>query len=138
MPLNAANPTGTWPEGFGVLLQVTDGSLRELASLPLGQVQQSLADHLGSIAQRAFRGLVRDLGLFAQEGTGPLISGVGTQQFEHMRVIAHGSNSWIFWGIEACASIVLYRNYLEKFKYISEYLCYRSAFKVTFRKENAK
>ena len=29
MPLNAANPTGTWPEGFGVLLQATDGSLRD-------------------------------------------------------------------------------------------------------------
>jgi hypothetical protein len=29
---------------------VTDGPLRELASLRLGEVQQSLADHLRSIA----------------------------------------------------------------------------------------
>jgi hypothetical protein len=84
-----ALPAHSW-KGFGIGLQVTDGPLRELASLWLGQVQQSLADHLRSISQRPFGGLVRDFGLFAQEGTGSLIRGVGTQQFEHVRVIAHG------------------------------------------------
>ena len=90
MPLNAANPTGTWPEGFGVLLQATDGPLRELASSRLGHIQKAKADHLRSIAQRAFRGLVLDLGPLAQQGTGPLIRGVDAQKFEHVRIIAHG------------------------------------------------
>jgi hypothetical protein len=45
----------------------------------------------GSIAQRALRGLVRDLGPLAQQRTGALVRGVDTQQFEHVRVIAHGS-----------------------------------------------
>src|SRR5205823_1265716 len=85
---------GARPEGLGVLLQATDGPLRELASSRLGHVQQSLADHLGSIAQRAFRGLVGYLGLSAQQGTRALVRGVGTQQFEHVRVIVHGGYPW--------------------------------------------
>jgi hypothetical protein len=114
-----ALPAHSWKD-FGIGLQATDGPLREPASLRLGHFQEAKADRLGSITQCPLRGLVRDLGLSAQEGTGALIRGVDTQQFEHIRIIVHGS-ILDFWGIEACASTELYRDYLEIFKYIGSF-----------------
>jgi len=63
--LNAERPHSTRPGGRP-RLQAADGLSDESLLLRLGHVLQALGDGAGSIAQLAFRGHSRDLGLFAR------------------------------------------------------------------------
>jgi len=86
--LNAERPHGTQPGGRH-RLQAADRRGDELVLPGLRHVLQAMGDGAGSIAQRAFRGHARDLGLFARESMALQIRGGGTQQCEHARVIVH-------------------------------------------------
>jgi hypothetical protein len=78
-------------KGSGFTSKASNRSLDELASLRLRDIEEAQTKRLSSIAQRAFRGQVLDLLLLAERGTRTVIHGVDAQQFEHVRIIVHGS-----------------------------------------------
>src|SRR5207237_6554660 len=52
---------------------------------------QAMTNDECSVSERAFRDHARDPFLLARQGTALQVSGVGTQQPEHVRIIVHGS-----------------------------------------------
>src|SRR5207302_3439679 len=82
--------TGAQPGGRS-LSEAADGFGDVLMSLGLVHALQAMSDGGGSVSERAFGDHARDVCLLARQGTALQVSGVGTQQPEHVRIVVHGS-----------------------------------------------
>src|SRR5881227_4152372 len=107
MPSTPCARTGAQPGGRS-LSEAADGFSDVLGPLKLIHALQALGDGECPVSERAFRDHARDLLLLARQGTALQVSGVGTQQPEHVRIIVHGSRPemlgsgdlglhWIIW-----------------------------------------
>src|SRR5204863_7075685 len=90
MPSTPCARTGTQPGGRS-LSEAADGFGDVVVALKLIHTLQAMSDGDGSVSERAFRDHARDPLLVARQGTALQVSGVGTQQPEHVRIIVHGS-----------------------------------------------
>ena len=90
MPSTPGARTGTQPGGRR-LLQAADGLGDVVLSLKLGHALQAMGDGESSVSEGAFRDHARDPLLLARQSTALQVSGCGTQQPEHVRIIVHGS-----------------------------------------------
>jgi hypothetical protein len=90
MPSTPGARTGAQPGGRN-LLEAADGLGDKLMALWLGHALQAMGDDQCSVPQRSFRDHSRDPLLLARQSTALQISGCGTQQPEHVRIIVHGS-----------------------------------------------
>src|SRR5207237_3214486 len=82
--------TGAQPGGRN-LSEATDGFGDVLIALKLIHALQAMSNGEGSVSERTFGDHARDPLLLARQGTALQVSGVGTQQPEHVRIIVHGS-----------------------------------------------
>ena len=87
--------TGAQPGGRS-LSEAADGFGDVLVSLGRIHALQAMSDGEGSVSERAFRDHARDPFLLARQGTALQVSGVGTQQAEHVRIIVHVSRPEMF------------------------------------------
>src|SRR5947207_5112310 len=90
MPSTPCARTSTRPGGRS-LSEAADGFGDKLMPLKLIHALQAMSDGECSVSERAFRDHARDPLLLARQGTALQVSGVGTQQREHVRNIVHGS-----------------------------------------------
>src|SRR5438477_5237146 len=116
MPSTPCASTGAQPGGRS-LSEAANGFGDVMVSLGLIHALQAMRDGKGSVSERAFRDHARDVYLLARQGTALQVSGVGTQQPEHVRIIVHGGRPEMFGGVEAWTSTEAYRNYSYVFKY---------------------
>ena len=90
MPSTPGARTGAQPGGRR-LLEAADGLGDKLMALKLGHALQALGDGEGSVSEAPFRDHARHPLFLARQGTALQVSGVDTQQPEHVRKIVHGS-----------------------------------------------
>src|SRR5205807_6781059 len=90
VPSTPCARTGAQPGGR-CLSEATDGFGDVVVALKLIHTLQAMTDGEGSVSERAFRDHARDPLLLARQGKALQVSGVGTQQPEHVRIIVHGS-----------------------------------------------
>src|SRR2546421_9678027 len=90
MPSTPCARTGARPGGRN-LSEAADGFGDVVVALKLVHALQAMSDGEGSVSERAFRDHARDVCLLARQGTALQVSGVGTQQPEHVRIVVHGS-----------------------------------------------
>ena len=90
MPSTPSARTGAQPGGRN-LLQAADSLGDKLVALWLGHALQAMGDGEGSVPEAPSRDHARDPLLLARQGTALQVSGCGTQQPEHVRIIVHGS-----------------------------------------------
>ena len=89
MPSTPCARTGAQPGGRS-LSEATDGFGDVLMSLKFIHSLQAMSDGECSVSERAFGDHARDLCPLARQGTALQVSGCGTQQPEHVRIIVHG------------------------------------------------
>src|ERR1043165_7011863 len=90
MPSTPCARTGAQPGGRS-LSEAADGFGDKSIALKLIHALQAVSDGECPVSERAFRDPARDFLLLARQGTALQVSGVGTQQPEHVRIIVHGS-----------------------------------------------
>src|SRR5437762_3760299 len=90
MPSTPCARTGAQPGGRS-LSEAADGFGDVVVALKLIHALQAMSDGEGSVSERAFGDHARDPLLLARQGTALQVSGVGTQQPEHVRIIVHDS-----------------------------------------------
>src|SRR6478672_11499006 len=90
VPSTPCARTGAQPGGRS-LSEAADGFGDVMLSLKLIHALQAIGDGECSVPEAAFRDHARDLCLLARQGTALQVSGVGTQEAEHVRIIVHGS-----------------------------------------------
>src|ERR1700738_4525719 len=71
--------------------EAADGLSDKLMALRLGHALQAFGDGEGSVSEAPFRDHSRDPLLLARQSMALQVSGCGTQQPEHVRIIVHGS-----------------------------------------------
>src|SRR5205823_8695941 len=90
MPSTPCARTGAQPGGRS-LSEAADGVGDVVVALKLIHALQAMGNGECAVSERAFGDHARDPLLLARQGTALQISGVGTQQPEHVRMIVHGS-----------------------------------------------
>jgi|SRR5947207_1058624 len=116
MPSTPCARTGAQPGGRS-LLQAADGLGDVVVALKLIHALQAMGNGDCSVSERAFRDHARDPFLLAQEGTALQVSGCGTQQPEHVRIIVHGSRPEML-GSRGLGLRLIYKHYFSEYKYI--------------------
>src|SRR5207248_7544296 len=89
MPSTPCARTGAQPGGRS-LSEATDGFGDVVVALKLIHALQAMTNGECPVSERAFGDHARDPLLLARLGTALQVSGVGTQQLEHVRIIVHG------------------------------------------------
>src|SRR5437764_4202324 len=90
MPSTPCARTGAQPGGRS-LSEAADGFGDKLMPLKLIHALQAMSDGECSVSERAFGDHARDVCLLARQGTALQVSGVGTQEPKHVRILVHGS-----------------------------------------------
>ena len=116
MPSTPGARTGAQPGGRS-LLEAADSLGDVMLSLKLRHALQALGDDQCSVPEAPFRDHARDPLLLARQGTALQVSGCGTQQPEHVRIIAHGSRPEC-WGSRGLGLHLICGYYSKDFKYI--------------------
>jgi len=116
MPSTPCARTGAQPGGRS-LSEAADGFGDKLMPSELVQPLQALGDGDCSVSERAFRDHARDPLLLARQGTALQVSGCGTQQPEHVRIIVHGSRPEML-GSRGLGLRLIYKHYFSEYKYI--------------------